>query len=215
MRSAVSRVFPARFADCTLDNYAPGTLSQAEALAQARRLADGEITSLVLVGPPGVGKSHLAAAVVHSIRADLESEYVVAREAASDRMGRGEQGVRWPHIPSDPIWENVADLIVALRMEMDRPHEDRDASAAIIRASRHPALVVLDDLGREKASDWTGEIIYSLVNGRYENRLPTLATSNLAPSELAASPYWPVISRLAEDGQLVKITGADHRMRKP
>ena len=95
---------------------------------------------------------------------------------------------------------------------MDAPLDDRDAAAAVRALRRHPALVVLDDLGREKASDWTGELVYALVNARYENKLPTLVTSNLSPSELVASPYWPAISRLAEDGALVKIEAPDRRL---
>lgn len=115
---------------------------------------------------------------------------------------------------SEPAWENVAELILGLRMEMGEPPDDRHNAMRVLRLRRHPALVVLDDLGREKSSDWTGETIYTLVNARYEEELPTLVTSNLTAPELAASPYWPVISRLAEDGALVEISAPDHRLAK-
>ncbi len=72
---------------------------------------------------------------------------------------------------------------------------------------------LIDDLGREKVSDWTGETIYTLVNGRYERVLPTIVTTNLTGAELAASVYWPVISRLAEGGELVRIGAADYRLQ--
>jgi hypothetical protein len=42
--------------------------------------------------------------------------------------------------------------------------------------------------------------------------LPTIASSNLSPAELAASGYWPVVSRLAEDGALVRIEAPDRRI---
>lgn len=200
-----TRIVPARFADRTLAGYEPRTTSQTLALSAALLLAQGDYRSLVLVGPPGVGKSHLAAGVVNKIVADLDVDYTARRDAMAD-------GDPWPRIPNPPMWTNVADLIVALRMQMDSPLDDRDAASAVRQLRHHPALVVLDDLGREKSSDWTGEIVYSLVNARYENRFPTLVTSNLSPADLAASPYWPVISRLAEDGALVKIAGPDHRM---
>ena len=80
--------------------------------------------------------------------------------------------------------------------------------------ARCAALLVLDDLGREKISDWTGELVYSLINSRYEGRLLTVATSNLTPVELRASGYWTAISRLAEDGALVDITAPDRRLRR-
>jgi DNA replication protein DnaC len=205
VHSVVDRVFPARFADRTLAGYVPATKSQEEALAAAHRLASGDYLSLVLVGPPGVGKTHLAAGVVRAIVLIQDADYTSARDAMKD-------GDPWPRVPTSPMWTNVADLIVSLRMQMDAPLDDRDATAAVRILRRHPALVVLDDLGREKASDWTGELVYALVNARYENRLPTLVTSNLSPAELAASPYWPAISRLAEDGALVRIEAPDHRL---
>lgn len=61
--------------------------------------------------------------------------------------------------------------------------------------------------------DDTGQMLG--LNARYEARLPTIVTSNLTAEDLAASfPYWPAISRLAEDGTLVKITAPDHRLRR-
>lgn len=206
VRDLTNRVVPTRFAEKRLDEYRPKTESQTRALVNATRLADGIITNLVLIGPPGVGKSHLAAAVVNKI---FREQVAIYRAA----LAVGESP-RHPPLPTSPMWTNVADLIVALRMEMRAPADDRDAAMVIRMMRSHPSLVVLDDLGREKVSDWTGEIVYSLLNARYEERLPTLVTSNLAPVELAASPYWPVISRLAEDGELVRIDAPDHRLAK-
>lgn len=205
MHSVADRVFPSRFADRTLLNYDATTPSQLDALQAAAALARGEYTSLVLVGPPGVGKTHLAAGIVRAITNHQDVEYTAARDAMKD-------GDPWPRVPVSPMWANVADLIVNLRMQMDGPLDDRDAAVTVRELRRHPDLVVLDDLGREKVSDWTGELVYALVNARYENRLPTLVTSNLSPAELAASPYWPAVSRLAEDGALVKITAPDRRL---
>lgn len=207
MRSAdlTTRIVPARFAGRTLAGYQPRTPSQKVALSAASLLAQGEYHSLVLVGPPGVGKSHLAAGVVNAIVLSLDADYTARRDAMAE-------GDPWPRLPVSPMWANVAELIVSLRMQMDSPLDDRDAAMAVRQLRHHSGLVVLDDLGREKSSDWTGEIVYALVNARYENQLPTLVTSNLSPADLAASPYWPVISRLAEDGALVKIAGPDHRL---
>lgn len=48
------------------------------------------------------------------------------------------------------------------------------------------SLLVLDDLGAAKASDWTEEITYRLVNRRYNHMLPTLITTNLRIGDLRA-----------------------------
>jgi len=206
-----TRIVPSRFAGKTLVEFASQTKSQNEALAAAAAVVAGSLRNLVLVGPPGVGKTHLAAAIVNAIVTRKDVDYQ-QRKAEADALPIDQY--RQPVIPDSPMWTNVADLIVSLRMEIDAPPDDREASAAVRTLRRWPELVVLDDLGREKSSDWTGEIVYSLVNARYENQLPTVVTSNLSPADLAASPYWPVISRLAEDGALVKVEAPDHRFTK-
>ncbi len=201
----LTRRVPARFADRTLDSYQPATPSQVLALAAARRLVDGAIRNLVLVGATGLGKTHLAAGVV---RALVERDYLAPDDAERIYVDTD----RWPEQRVLPRWVNVADAVAALRSEMDAPPGDRDAADVVRRARTHPALVVLDDLGRERTSDWTGEIVYGVINARYEAMLPTLVTSNLAPAELASSTYWTAVSRLGEDGELVLVEGPDYRL---
>lgn len=205
MHSTAS-VVPLRFQDRTFENYEPKTSSQREAVAAAE-VASRTGTDLVLVGPTGLGKTHLAAAVVNDITRREAATYETEKVAAEMRPQ-----YRHPIVPNKPEWANVADLIVSLRIEMSAPPDDKNAEATMRRLRHHPALVVLDDLGRERTSDWTAEIVYSLVNWRYENRLPTIVTSNATPFELSASPYWPIISRMAQDGQLVQLEGADWRL---
>ena len=203
MRLATDGIVPLRFQDRTLAQFRPKSPSQAKALAAAGDVIAGVYRSLVLVGPPGVGKTHLAAAILRERTEAEQSAWRRAAEAATDRM---------PELPALPVWANVADLIVRLRMEMDSPPDDRSARDLTARLRTSPGYVVLDDLGREKVSDWTGELVYAVVNARYENRLPTIVTTNLTAADLAASPYWPAISRLAEDGALVRIEAPDHRL---
>lgn len=176
---------PRLYLDRSFDDYTPATDSQRKALAAAQGLAAGTIRNLALLGKPGVGKSHLAAATA---------------TAWAQRTG----------IRSE--WVNVPQLLVDLRAEFGT--EDHETRALVRTLRNSKGLVVLDDIGREKASDWTSEMVYTLVNARYESLLPTFATTNLTPDELVANGYWPAISRLAEDGALVKVEGSDHRIRR-
>lgn len=194
---------PARFADRRLETFRPETPSAAKALDAALEVVSGEIANLVLMGPTGVGKTHLAAAIVRALSERLIGAYQAAVEAAVGTM---------PALPELPAWLNIADAIVRLRLEMDAPLDDRETTLTIRRLARHRGLLVLDDLGRERVSDWTAEIVYSVVNTRYEARLGTLVTTNLSGRELARSPYWPALSRLAEDGLLVEISAPDRRL---
>lgn len=202
-----SSVIPPRFADRTLDDFEARTVGSSKALAVARRFVAGEIRSLVLAGPTGVGKTHLAAAIVREVHQRLGADYLIA-------MGEARLTGTLPLPPRYPEWVNVADAIARLRLEMDAPREERTAGMRLRRLATYPGLVVLDDLGREKVTDWTAETVYALVNGRYEARLSTLVTTNLTKRDAAESPYWPAISRLAEDGALVAIEAPDRRLAR-
>lgn len=203
---------PLRFRGKTLDGYEPRTESASRALAAARRFVQRDIASMVLAGPTGAGKTHLAAAAAAERYIPELAEWValpIVNNPAPWEKPRREK--KEPHIPD---WCSVPELIVGLRSDMDREREDRGWADRVDELRRWAGVVVLDDLGREKVSDWTGEVIYTLVNGRYESMLPTIVTTNLTGAELAASPYWPVISRLAEDGELVRIEAEDYRLPK-
>lgn len=49
---------------------------------------------------------------------------------------------------------------------------------------RHAGLLVVDDIGVQMSKDWIDTVLYSLVNDRYVNRLPTIYTSNIPVNRL-------------------------------
>lgn len=76
-------------------------------------------------------------------------------------------------------------------------------------------VLVIDDLGAAKASEFTEEVNYRLINHRYQNELPTLITSNVLPRDLAASLGERVASRLTEMADRVVLKGTDRRRERP
>ncbi len=85
------------------------------------------------------------------------------------------------------------------------------------RLARIP-LLLLDDLGSAKASEWVEEITYRLINERYNGLRPTIFTSNLpatAPKgqgpDLTSVLGDRIVSRLAEMTTIIPIVGADRR----
>jgi DNA replication protein DnaC len=72
-------------------------------------------------------------------------------------------------------------------------------------------MLVLDDLGAAKGTEWNEEVNYRLINHRYEHELPTLITSNVPPAKLAEAMGERVASRLTEMSQRVVLRGTDRR----
>lgn len=97
-----------------------------------------------------------------------------------------------------------------------RPRHGVDSEAEF-REYAGARLLVLDDLGAGKPSDWTEEVNYRLVNFRYEHALPTLFSSNLPPGDHAGTPGLGTVlgdrvwSRLAEMTTRATLKGDDRR----
>lgn len=91
-----------------------------------------------------------------------------------------------------------------------RPRPRVDPEEQFDRLTR-VGLLVLDDLGAAKATEWTEEITYRLINSRYQDCRPTVVTSNVTPKNLADALGERVASRLREMGRVVALKGSDRR----
>ncbi|MFI1592318.1 ATP-binding protein [Streptomyces halstedii] len=110
-------------------------------------------------------------------------------------------GVRWRAT-------TAADLYADLR---PRPGVDSERQLAAV--SRVP-LLIIDDLGAAKASEWVEEVTYRLINRRYNHMLPTLVTTNLAIKDLKAYLGDRVTSRLAQMTTRVEFEPVDRRRHR-
>jgi DNA replication protein DnaC len=100
----------------------------------------------------------------------------------------------------------AADMYAQLR---PRPKVDSETE---FRRYADIGLLVLDDLGAAKGTEWNEEVNYRLINHRYENELPTLITSNVPPKELVPALGERVASRLVEMAERVVLRGSDRRL---
>ena len=114
-------------------------------------------------------------------------------------LGASGAGCSW-------MFTTAADLYGQLR-----PRPKVDSEDEFDRFAR-VALLVLDDFGAAKSSEWNEEINYRLINYRYEHDKPTLVTSNLAPKDLPAALGTRVASRLVEMATRVVLRGGDRRI---
>jgi len=91
-----------------------------------------------------------------------------------------------------------------------RPSGGRDTEKAFA-AFAGTGLLLLDDLGATKNTEWTEEITYRLIDHRYNHCLPTIFTTNVRIGELAERLGDRTASRLAEMCQRIVLEGADKR----
>jgi DNA replication protein DnaC len=185
---------PKRYQHCTLANFTAYNESLERALVQARRLADAfpvATIGLFLEGQPGVGKTHLAVAVLKQI---------IERTAA-----RG-------------LFYDTRDLLRIIRSTYDP--SIRTTELEILRPVMTADLLVLDDLGAEKTSEWVEETMNLIVNTRYSERRLTIFTSNYPdipddtePNSLLFRIGDRMRSRLHEMCEFVVLDAADYRER--
>lgn len=102
-------------------------------------------------------------------------------------------------------FSTAADIYAKLR-----PRHRVDSEAEFDRFATAP-LLVIDDLGAAKATEWTEEVNYRLINHRYSHGLSTLITSNVPPKDLGAAVGERVASRLIEMCERVVLKGNDRR----
>jgi DNA replication protein DnaC len=90
---------------------------------------------------------------------------------------------------------------------------ESEVKSAIMNCS----LLVLDDLGKEKPSEWVEETLYEIINARYVRRLPVIITTNVGLKAVESRYQWngaAIVSRLFEMCAGVRVEGEDYRRRK-
>ena len=87
---------------------------------------------------------------------------------------------------------------------------DRD----IISNLTSTPLLVIDDLGKEKYTDWASQILFQVVDERYNRELPIIITTNLSLQELKERVGEAITSRLMEMCYGVAMNGENYRYEK-
>lgn len=134
-----------RLLDARLSNYDPQNASQQEAKAACEQFVDrfpsGD--NLALFGAVGVGKTHLAVAVLAALAAKLRGA----------------------------LFMQAGDFFRALRSDDGKNDE-------LIARARSVTILVIDDLGKQRTTEWVREQSDIVINDRWQNRRSTIVTTN-------------------------------------
>jgi len=175
-----------RFAECTFESWIarPGSERCLEAAKNFAEHFDRHQVSgegLLMFGNPGNGKSHLAAAIVNA---------VIPRGKAC-------------------VFRSVPALLKKLQ-ETYRA-DARVSESEILAVLQDADLVVLDDLGAEKMTEWAESMLYYIVDQRYRWRKPLIVTTNCDLEELEERIGTRTFDRLLEMCVLVENRATSYR----
>lgn len=203
---------PARLADASLDSYKPGCMEQQQALQKCRSFAAQGLDNvaagkgLFLQGPVGTGKSHLSVATLRAMV-----------EANPERFGRAQSVSGFV---DEPVYEgyycsmvSVVDLLDRLR-ESYRRERRRAYTRELEYRCRNDAVLIMDDIGAEKPTEWVEEQLYALIDVRYRMQRSTFFTTNCTPKELESQIGIRCVSRICEMCEGIKVEGKDWRKRE-
>src|SRR5437763_5562429 len=187
-----SAQIPKRYQHCTLDSFNEKLAVLKNAKARVQEFVDlwpstDEGRGLLLIGPCGSGKTHLAVA------------------ALIDIINSGK--------PGRALFSNFQDLIQEIQASFDS--DEVPSKSEIMRPLLECDLLVLDELGSQKPTTFVQDILYYVINSRYNDERTTIFTTNYtdAPPDSKEEPLHARIgarlrSRLYEMATLIPFTGA-------
>lgn len=188
---------PPRYQECEFDNYVPQTETQRRAKGVVAKYAEGypvldeffSESSLLFSGNAGRGKTHLAVATLKML------------------VRKG--------VPC--LFIDFHELLAEIRNSYDE--RSQSAELEILRPVLNVDVLLLDDLGSQRTTEWVKDTVFHIINVRYNNRKPLIVTTNLGMEPDKASTQetlqdrlgYRVVSRLYEMCTPVELDGPDYR----
>jgi DNA replication protein DnaC len=183
---------PKRYEHCDLDSYLPNHESQKNAKIWVQRFLNKypQVDSgLLFLGTCGVGKTHLAVALLKQVI-----------------MGKGDGG----------LFYDFRDLLREIQASWNSISQTSEWD--VLRPVLEAKILVLDELGANKPTEWVRDTIAHIINCRYNDKRLTIFTSNFLDAPIKAGEETltdrigvRLRSRLYEMCREVEIHGVDFR----
>ena len=194
-----------------------------KAMEACKRVASGESGGVILCGPVGTGKTHLLVSTARAFdkrlaymppKGDGSGEMVkvppLAELMAGDHEGE-DDGIA-PYLRTAEIARHayieywmILDLARTMRADV------MDGDWRLTERCMKCHLLILDDAGREKLTDFVAQEIERIIDFRYRQMLPVAIATNLTPGELLGVYGEHMFSRLAQSCEIVEVLGKDYR----
>ena len=192
---------PRRYQNCSLDNFEVHNDSHKDALKISRQFVKNypaQEVGLLFIGPCGVGKTHLAVAIIRELleKKNASCSFYDFRELIRD--------IQSSFTPDSNLSE-----------------------AEILAPVFDVGVLVLDELGAKRPTAWVEETVFYIINQRYNQKRPTIFTSNYfdideeedrrekmykeKDDSLVSRIGYRLRSRLYEMSKVVNIQGDDYR----
>lgn len=171
---------------CSFENYQGGDKIKSICMDIINNPRD-----LILSGSAGSGKTHLAVAILR--------EWV------------RQQRIKVNFIEGNGIFITVPDLLLQIR-QVFNDRSDKSEAEIVNKYSKVDYLL-LDDLGAEKSTEWSITTLYTIIDQRYRQELPTIVTTNLTIDQIGQQISERIASRLSS-GKVIKINAPDYRKKR-
>lgn len=150
-------------------------------LAEIKPVETGEAKSTYLYGKVGSGKTLAAANIM--------------LKALKEAYLRGEYLTH--------CFISVPEMFIQFK----KCYDSKGSESDLIDTFSNYGILVLDDLGADKTSEWSWNLLYVIINRRYENMLRTVYTSNISLQVLADKLGDDRIpSRIQRDAKIIEFT---------
>ncbi len=146
--------------------------------------------------------------------------YKVGREVfGSDTI----QQINWVILPDQArsmspidVLRNIVGTDIAINRFLSAWYGDGGTPGSVLETDSIVSLckapvLAIDDIGREKSSEWTKQTLYTVIESRYSNAMPTLIATNEPPVAWDSKFGEAVASRMHEMCEVLYILGEDRR----